>query len=307
MVGPRWVHQAPVVAGQLGVPSVDLRVIQVRLAHPRLQVVRNDPAVDTRQGIRTRPRAPLTRPAGSCSPWGGRTGVASTAAPSRTPIPHGAALSPDAATAPGTRNPPGLRLPAATAAAAAAPALALYLAREMRPHVPAQAGHARGQALLVGQPLVDHRHRHHGQQPRDPVMINRDLPPGHLPDARPGQLREPVPGQRPPLLLSLTGGPPGAIPAASAGATYWRTVFASTPRLRATSTFGRPAYQCCKISVTSTVVNVLLAISVLRPKRTKDTLSSKDQERNPPRPNRHGQPRENAIGGVGNYLIAAGP
>ena len=103
---------------------------------------------------------------------------------------------------------------------------------------------------------------------------------------------------------SATGGPPGAIPAASAGATYRRTVLTSTPRLRATSTFGRPAYQCCKISVTSTIVNVLLAISVLRPKRTKNTLSSKDQKRNPPARQRLGK---TLIEGVGNYLIAAGP
>jgi hypothetical protein len=54
------------------------------------------------------------------------------------------------------------------------------------------------------------------------------------------------------------------------------------------------------------MVNVLLAISVLRPKRTKDTLSSKDQERNPPRHNRHGLGKT-LIEEVGNYLIAAGP
>src|SRR5207253_6310632 len=60
---------------------------------------------------------------------------------------------------------------------------------------------------------------------------------------------------------SATGGPPGASPAASAAATYLRTVLASTPRLRATSTFARPAYQCSRISATSTIVNVLLAIS----------------------------------------------
>jgi hypothetical protein len=43
---------------------------------------------------------------------------------------------------------------------------------------------------------------------------------------------------------ALTGGPPGAIPAASAAAVYLRTVCASTPRLRAIATFARPAYQC---------------------------------------------------------------
>jgi len=56
--------------------------------------------------------------------------------------------------------------------------------------------------------------------------------------------------------------------------------------------------------VTSTIVNVLLAISVLRPKRTKNTLSSKDQKRNPPH---LPAPRETLIEEVGNYLIAAGP
>jgi len=80
---------------------------------------------------------------------------------------------------------------------------------------------------------------------------------------------------------ALTGGPPGASPAASAAATYLRTVLASTPRLRATTAFGRPAYQCSRISVTSTIVNVLLAISPSVRQRTKNSLSSEDQARNP--------------------------
>ena len=50
------------------------------------------------------------------------------------------------------------------------------------------------------------------------------------------------------------------------------------------------------------MVNVLLAISVLRPKRTKDTFSSKDQKRNPPRPNRHGLGKT-LIEAVGNYRL----
>ena len=106
---------------------------------------------------------------------------------------------------------------------------------------------------------------------------------------------------------SVTGGPPGTIPAASAGATYLRTVLASTPRLRATSTFGRPAYQCCKISVTSTIVNVLLAISVLRPEQDERPHSAR-RTRNgtPPRPTGTGLGKT-LIEGVGNYLIVAGP
>jgi hypothetical protein len=44
----------------------------------------------------------------------------------------------------------------------------------------------------------------------------------------------------------LNGAPPGTRPAASAGATYLRTVPRSTPTLDATTAFGRRACQCCK-------------------------------------------------------------
>ncbi len=50
------------------------------------------------------------------------------------------------------------------------------------------------------------------------------------------------------------------MPAASAGAMYFRSVLRSTPRLAASSFFDRPACQCTKISVTSITSNVLLAI-----------------------------------------------
>jgi hypothetical protein len=52
---------------------------------------------------------------------------------------------------------------------------------------------------------------------------------------------------------SNTSPSPGAIPAASAGATYLRTVFTSIPRLADNTNFGRPACQCCKISTTSII------------------------------------------------------
>src|SRR3954470_8139224 len=58
-----------------------------------------------------------------------------------------------------------------------------------------------------------------------------------------------------------SGGPPGVSPAASAGATYLRTVARSTPTLAATCDFERPAYQCSKISTTSITSNPLLAIT----------------------------------------------
>jgi len=53
---------------------------------------------------------------------------------------------------------------------------------------------------------------------------------------------------------------PATIPAASVAATYLRTVFTSTPRLTATTVFGRPACQCANTSTTSITWNCLLAI-----------------------------------------------
>jgi hypothetical protein len=61
----------------------------------------------------------------------------------------------------------------------------------------------------------------------------------------------------------LRGGPPGWMPAASAGARYLGIVLRSTPRLAATSLIQRPACQWIRISVTSTTSNVLLAIGSL--------------------------------------------
>jgi len=61
--------------------------------------------------------------------------------------------------------------------------------------------------------------------------------------------------------VSAVGGPPGQIPAASAGARYFRSVLRSTPRLVASSFFDRPAYQWIKISTMSITSKVLLANS----------------------------------------------
>ncbi len=56
------------------------------------------------------------------------------------------------------------------------------------------------------------------------------------------------------------------MPAASAAATYLRTVFRDSPRLPAISFFDRPACQCTRISQISITSNVLLAIGSPRPK-----------------------------------------
>lgn len=85
-----------------------------------------------------------------------------------------------------------------------------------------------------------------------------DLRPGRLPQPGIHQIREP--GQNGSAhSASLRAGPPGTIPAAKAGDTYFSTVLRSTPRLVAISLCDLPACQWTKISVTSTTLNVLLA------------------------------------------------
>ena len=199
MVGPRRVDQAPVMGGQLRVGAVDLRVIQVRLAHPGLEVIRSKlprrPAEELERGhMRLGPRAlghadhgadeqvPRVRQHHRKRPHPAAPARLRIRPQPQVPVIHlglGARRH---------RRPRRPHLPGP------------HLAREMRPHVAAHAGHARGQPRLVGQPLVDHRHRHHAHQGGDPVMMHRDLAPRHLPDPGASDLREPLAGQRPPLL-----------------------------------------------------------------------------------------------------------
>jgi hypothetical protein len=86
-------------------------------------------------------------------------------------------------------------------------------------------------------------------QPLEPIPSGRR--PGHLPQPRVRQLREPLPYQLLPPGLAPRG-PPGVIPAATAGATYLRIVLRSTPSEPDTSFSDLPACQCTSISVTST-------------------------------------------------------
>ena len=283
MIGPRRVDQAPVVAGQLGVAAVDLRVIQVRLAHPGLEVIRGelrrDPAEELERGhVRLGPGAlghahhradeqvPRVRQHHRKRPHPAAPARRRVRPQPQVPVIHLGL---------GSRR---HRRPRRPHLCGPRPV------REMRPHVPAHAGHARLQALLAGQPLVDHRHRHHAAPAR---RSGHDAPrsPARTP-AGPGA--RPAAGTSPGPAPATAPRPPAGRPAPSRppppAATYRRTVFASTPRLRATSTFGRPAYQCCKISVTSTMVNVLLAISVLRPKRTKEHIQLEGPGAEPPAP-----------------------
>src|SRR5215472_18532294 len=95
-------------------------------------------------------------------------------------------------------------------------------------------------------------------------------------------------------------GPPGTMPAATAGAMYFRSVLRSTPRLSAISFFDRPACQCIKISLTSITSNVLLAISLPPSSRTGGRLPLPDGQVHH---DTHAVPMGNYVIAVGNYVI----
>src|SRR3954451_1284375 len=101
-------------------------------------------------------------------------------------------------------------------------------------------------------------------------------------------------------------GPPGASPAATAGAVYLRSVLRSTPRLVASSFCDRPAYQWVKISTTSIMSKVLLAKvglhSLAAGHRGRSFWSSTGQTRDRHARRPHGELRDRR---VGNYVIAA--
>ena len=86
------------------------------------------------------------------------------------------------------------------------------------------------------------------------------------------------------------------MPAASAGAMYFRNVLRSTPRLWAISFFDRPACQCIKISVTSITSNVLLAIGLPSSSRTGGRLLLLDGQVH----------HDTRVIPMGNYVIAVG-
>src|SRR4051794_30781713 len=92
-------------------------------------------------------------------------------------------------------------------------------------------------------------------------------------------------------------GPPGASPAATAGAVYLRSVLRSTPRLLASSFSERPAYQWVKISITSIMSKVLLANVWLRPSLLGNEAGASGRRRARPGTDTHVVP-------MGNYVIA---
>ena len=174
---------------------------------------------------------------------------------------------------------------------------------QVRSHPPAHAGHARVQALLVAQPLMDRRHRHpRAQLPGDPVPVRVYHRPRHLPQPVIDQLREPFRREPAPI------GPHPSAAARSRPRPPGRCTCAAscdpTPRLAASSFCDRPAYQWVKISTTSTTSKVLANVrSRSRCSATRRSLWSSTgptRERHPRAA--YGELRDRR---VGNYLIAS--
>ena len=90
------------------------------------------------------------------------------------------------------------------------------------------------------------------------------------------------------------------MPAATAGATYFRSVLRSTPRLCDISLSDRPACQCTKSRSTSITSNVLLAIGP--PSQTGGRLLLLDGQVHH---DTHAIPMGNYVIEVGNYVIAS--
>ena len=192
------------MGGQLGIGPVDLRVIQVRLVHPGLEVVWHQPGRHPAEKLKRRGMAlgpgPLVhrqhRP---------HEHVPRAAQHHHERL-HRAQL-------PGRRVQPAAQLPVIdlrlltrlSRARIQHPHLRpADLLRHVRRHPPAQARHADGQAALIAQPLPDGRHPHPGLQlGGDELVVLPDRRPGHLPQPGISQLREPAPHQLRPLQLAL--------------------------------------------------------------------------------------------------------
>ena len=191
------------MAGQLGIRPVDLRVVQVRLVHPRLQVVRDQPRGDRaeeleRLHVALGPRV-LVQPEHRAHEHVPRAGQHHRERPDHQPLP-------------GRRVQPPAQLPVIDLRLGAGlgriraqhPHLrAARLLRQVRRHIPAETGHRHRQPPLITQPLMNRRHRHIRRQlGGDELVMLSDRRPGHLPQPGIGQLREPHPHPGSPLGLA---------------------------------------------------------------------------------------------------------
>ena len=248
------------MGGQLGIRAVDLRVVQVRLVHPRLQIVRHQPGRDPAEKGERRHVAfgpgVLVQPDHRADEH----------------VPRAAQHHrerPDHMLPPGRRVQPAAQLPVIDLRLLAGlsriraqhPHLRpARLLRQVGRHIPAEARHRHRQPVLITQPLMDRRHRHiRLQLTGDVLVMGSDRRPGHLPQPRIRQLREPLPHPGGPLRLAQRR-PARAHPRRNRRGHVVADRLAVHPRLVAIWFFDRPACQWTKISPMSITSKALLAI-----------------------------------------------
>ena len=198
---------------QLGIGPVDLRVVEIGLVDPRLQVVRDQPGGHAAEELERRhvalgPR-PLVHLQHRADEHVPRARQHHHERPDSAQLPGHRVQPPAQLAIVDLRLLPGLSQPRA-------PHRDLRpagLLRDVRRHVTAQARDTGSQAVLVPQPLVNRRHPYPGLQLlRDVIVVPADRRPGHLPQPRVSQLREPLPYQLSPLALAprrAAGSDPG--------------------------------------------------------------------------------------------------
>ena len=200
---PCRIGQEPVVRGQLGIGPVDFRVIQVRPVHPGLQVVRDQPGRHPAEELK-RPDmalAPglLVQPDHRPHEQVPRAGQHHHEGPHRDRLP-GRRVQPAA-------QPPVIDLRLGARLRRPGPQYLHLrpagLLRHVCRHIPAEAGDAHCQALLIPQPLMNRRDRDPGLELLTDIAVMRlDRRPGHLPQPGISQLREPLPDPGVPLRLA---------------------------------------------------------------------------------------------------------
>ena len=195
---PGRVDETAVVLGQLHVPAVELRVIQIRFDRPGLQVVRNEPGGDPaeeleRGDVRLDPGRLVHR--------------------KHRPDEHVPAHREDhhehvqlAAAARHRVGPQGeisvIDLGFAARLDIGAPhrrVLGGDLVAELEPHVTPEAGHAHREPVLIAEALPHRRCLVRLEHRRDPVAMDVDVPEREAPRLRVEQFGEPAPNQLGPL------------------------------------------------------------------------------------------------------------
>ena len=288
------------MGGHLGIGAVELRVVEVGLVDPGLQVVRHEPCRDAAEEperldvalgpgplvhLQDRPHehVPRVRQHHDERPDGAEPPGHRVKPPAEHPV-IDLRLLPGL----GRVRVPHRHLPPAG------------LLRDVGGDVAAEARHARGQPVLIPQPLVDRRHPHPGPQlSGDVLVVHGDRRPRHLPQPRVRQLREPLPDQALPLGLASSAARPGRSPRPPPAR---RTSGSSSgpPPANRTSRSATGPHASARAAPRRQSRRTFSLPSAPRPRREATFLCLDGQVHH----DTHAVPMGNYVIGAGNYVIA---